>query len=92
MLMAGGTTFNMTNKVIFLSGFNLQDTANISYVTPFIGNMFTLFGLDFSGGEKQILITSDYIKSKVQSVNVNLQSAEDTRATLTNLITILKNL
>ena len=54
--------------------------------------MFTLFGLDFSGGEKQILITSDYIKSKVQSVNVNLQSAEDTRATLTNLITILKNL
>ncbi len=32
------------------------------------------------------------IHDAVSGVNVNLQSAEDTRATLTNLITILKNL
>ena len=34
----------------------------------------------------------EYIASKLEGVNVNLQSAEDTRVALTNLITILKNL
>ena len=37
-------------------------------------------------------IAKQIIRSAVANVNVNLQSAEDTRVALTNLITILKNL
>lgn len=37
-------------------------------------------------------IARQIIRDAVSQVNVNLQSAEDTRAALTNLITILKNL
>ena len=37
-------------------------------------------------------IAKAIIRNAVANVNVNIQSAEDTRVALTNLITILKNL
>lgn len=47
---------------------------------------------NYTSGQIATNIARQIIRDAVSQVNVNLQSAEDTRATLTNLITILKNL
>lgn len=82
----------LTNKVIKISGVRLQDTISISYVTPFLGNSFSIMGVNMTGPEKKTLVSADYLRTKLADVSVNVQTAEDARVTLTNLITILKNL
>jgi hypothetical protein len=82
----------LTNKVIKISGIRLQDTISISYVTPFLGNSFSIMGVNMTGPEKKTLVSADYLRTKLADVSVNVQTAEDARVALTNLITILKNL
>ena len=103
--VTGGTQFDMTNKVIKISSFHLQDSLPISYpssaTAPLPGtafnqsppSSFTFAGqIEIPITPMQTLVSAEYIASKLEGVNVNLQSAEDTRVALTNLITILKNL
>lgn len=47
---------------------------------------------NYTSGQVATNIARQIIRDAVSQVNVNLQSADDTRAALTNLITILKNL
>lgn len=47
---------------------------------------------NYTSGQIATNIARQIIRDAVSQVNVNLQSAEDTRVALTNLITILKNL
>ena len=86
------TTFYATNKVIYAEGVVFPDTVQITFDVPFTSGRIYIYNIPILCGSKKTLVTADYIKSKVQNVNVNLQSAEDTRVALTNLITILKNL
>ena len=86
------TPLYLTNKVIKISGMRLQDTIPISYVTPFLGNYFSIMGVSMTGPEKKTLVSADYIRAKLSGVSANVQTAEDARVALTNLITILKNL
>ena len=86
------TTFYATNKVSYAEGVVFPDTVQITFDVPFTSGRIYIYNIPILCGSKKTLVSTDYIRTKLSGVSANVQTAEDARVALTNLITILKNL